>query len=155
VTAINSKDGKSVRVARIQIFLHPFSSFPPLNATKKIAHTPTARTRSTIRVCILNTSFSTAFRPANLSAHTCSGSLRIGLSFRIPDPISRRPDHQIRQVQWPFRFLPCHAFQLPKFRNQNLASLRRAVALTRFWAGCLVYWLNLQCHSGVVSCINS
>ena len=35
---------------------HPFSSFPPLNAIKKIAHTPAARARSTTKVCILNTS---------------------------------------------------------------------------------------------------
>lgn len=41
----------------IQIFIHPFSSFPPLNAIKKIAHTPAARARSTTKVCIfLNTS---------------------------------------------------------------------------------------------------
>jgi hypothetical protein len=41
---------------QIQIFIYPFSSFPPLNAIKKIAHTPAARARSTTKVCILNIS---------------------------------------------------------------------------------------------------
>jgi hypothetical protein len=41
----------------IQIFVHPFSSFPPLKAIKKIAHTPAARARSTTKVCILKPSF--------------------------------------------------------------------------------------------------
>ena len=49
---INSKTASPFSSQTIQIFIHPFSSFPPLNAIKKIAHTPAARTRSTIKVCI-------------------------------------------------------------------------------------------------------
>lgn len=49
---VQLKDRKSLLVATIQIFVHPFSSFPPLNAIKKIAHTPAARIRSTIKVGI-------------------------------------------------------------------------------------------------------
>ena len=143
-----------IRSRHDQIFIYPFSSFPPLNAIKKIAHTPAARTRSTTRVCILKSSVLfqhglmasqsigpprsalllpfTADRVAteqlllikkkDASTEAASlellelvrqlikcdfcmlvqmtadcqfhcGSLRIGLPLRVPDPISRRPDH--------------------------------------------------------------
>jgi len=62
--------GPQVRSCRKQSrFIHPFSSLPPLNAIKKIAHTPAARTRSTTKVCIFKPlCFRTTFWPANLWA---------------------------------------------------------------------------------------
>jgi len=66
---MNSKALKSVLVANNPDFIHPFSSLPPLNAIKKIAHTPAARTRSTTKVCIFKPlCFRTTFWPANLWA---------------------------------------------------------------------------------------
>jgi len=163
VSAINSKDRKSVRVAGIQIFLHPFSSFPPLNATKKIAHSPTARTRSTTKVCILNTSFGTAFWPANLSAHIGAAA------FEESGCHLGSPDTKYDQVQWlgaPFRVLPCHAFQLPKFRNhgspygkrkqpRRVCKFTTRCGVDKFLGGLPSLLAELQRHSGVISCINS
>ncbi len=60
---INSKTASPFSSQTIQIFIHPFSSFPPLNAIKKIAHTPAARTRSTTKVCIFKHLLSVSARP--------------------------------------------------------------------------------------------
>jgi len=61
-------------------FSYPFSSFPPLNAIKKIAHTPAARTKSTTKVCILKTSFPLSAWPhgrPNLSVQTAMINQRL------------------------------------------------------------------------------
>jgi hypothetical protein len=65
------KDASPFSSQTIQIFIHPFSSFPPLNAIKKIAHTPAARIRSTTKVCIFKISF--------LFQHSLMASQSIGL----------------------------------------------------------------------------
>src|SRR5437660_12886011 len=60
---LNAKTASPFSSQTIQIFIHPLSSFPPLNAIKKIAHTPAARTRSTTKVCILKHLLSVSARP--------------------------------------------------------------------------------------------
>jgi hypothetical protein len=82
---INSKIASPFSSQAIQIFIHPFSSFPPLNAIKKIAHTPAARIRSTTKVGIFNLfGVSTALWPANLSAYTVTVNRRVlYVSFTI------------------------------------------------------------------------
>jgi hypothetical protein len=57
VAGINSKTASPFWSQTIQISIHPFSSFPPRNAIKKIAHRPAARIRSTTKVCIFKISF--------------------------------------------------------------------------------------------------
>ena len=72
--------------SRSRFFIHPFSSFPPLNAIKKIAHTPVARIRSTTKVCIFKhlLFFSTALWAANLSAYAVMVNRRVlHVSFTV------------------------------------------------------------------------